>query len=92
MFIRFWPQANFLDFYLGLRFPGFLLFFCSFIKKFADIGYFANGRSCAWSYFYKVKLRFPGLTQGFFYRYNADILAFGINQPDFRNSNGFICS
>jgi hypothetical protein len=92
MFVCLGPQANFFDLNFRLRFPGFLLFFCTFIKKFADVGNFANGRGGARGDFYQVEFRFPSLTQCFFYRYNADIFAFGIDQADFRNTNGFICS
>lgn len=90
MFVGFGPQADFLDLDFRLRFPCFFLLLGAFIKEFADVGYFANGRGGAWGDLYQIELRFPGQAKGFIDRYDADVLAFGIDQPDFRDPNGFI--
>jgi hypothetical protein len=58
MFICFWPQADFLDFDLGLRFASLTFLFGLFENEFSQINDFDYGRVRVCGYFNQIKSGF----------------------------------
>lgn len=78
-------RPNFDFFYLegALFLFGFLLLFGLLVFVTPIVHYFANRRGCAGRNFHQIKTKTSGGRQGFFYRHNTQLVAFGVNHSDF---------
>ena len=91
-FIRFWAQADFFYFDLGLGPLRLTVFLCPLIDELSKIHDAADGRSGVGGYFHKVQLGVACNLQGLPDGNNTDISTIWAYQSDLRDADALIDS
>ena len=79
VYIGFWPQADFFNFYFGLGFASLAFFFIELENIFAQIKNFYDRWVCVRCDFDQVEIGISGDLPGFLNGYDTTVFPIGVN-------------